>query len=483
MRDVYILDAVRSPRGRGRAGKGALSSLHPQELFALTLNHLAKKSGITKGDVADVVVGCVSQAGEQGGCLARNALITAEWPEDVTGVMLNRFCGSGLQAVNFAAMGVMSGMQEMAIGGGVESMSRVPMGSDGGMLDGLNKRLSRRVPMVPQGISADLIATIEGIGRQELDAFALRSQKNAARAIEEGRFAKSLFAVSDPDSGKPLLDRDEHARPDTTPEGLAKLEPAFVMMGQTPARESGETLDQLALSRYPKVSAIAHVHTAGNSSGIVDGAAAVLLASADYVKAHGLTPRARIRSMATAGAEPVIMLTAPTPASQKALKMAGMTAKDIDLWEINEAFAVVPLQTIRNLGIDPDRVNVNGGAIALGHPLGATGAMLVGTALDELERTDKRTALITLCIGGGMGIATILERVLRGGYSGQRQRRRPCSSAFAHRGIDDAFSALHVALGQSLGVSHTTVVVAEASQVPVQNDPIARATQRIPCGQ
>ena len=425
MRDVFILDAVRSPRGRGRAGKGALSGLHPQELFALTLNHLAKKSGIEKADVADVVVGCVSQAGEQGGCLARNALITAEWPDEVTGVMLNRFCGSGLQAVNFAAMGVMSGMQELAIGGGVESMSRVPMGSDGGMLDGLNERLTRRVPIVPQGISADLIATLEKISRHDVDAFALRSQKNAARAIEEGRFAQSLFAVSDPDSGKLLLEKDEHARPDTTAEALAKLEPAFARMGQAPARASGETFDQLALSRYPQAGAIAHVHTAGNSSGIVDGAAAVLLASGDYAKAHGLRPRARIRAMATAGAEPVIMLTAPTPASEKALKMAGMSAKDIDLWEINEAFAVVPLQTIRNLGLDPDRVNVNGGAIALGHPLGATGAMLLGTALDELERSDEQTALVTLCIGGGMGIATILERVLplrSSSRSGSRRR-------------------------------------------------------------
>ena len=411
MREALIVEAVRSPRGRGRAGKGALSGLHPHDVFGQTIDHLAKKSGLTKGDVSDVVVGCVSQVGEQGGCLARNALTAAGWPDEVTGVTLNRYCGSGLQAVNFAAMGVMSGMQEVAIGGGVESMSRVPMGSDGGMLDGLNKRLRARVPIVPQGISADLIATLEGISREEIDAFALSSQQKAGRAIAEARFAKSLFAVVDPETGATLLERDEHPRPETTAEGLAKLEPAFVMMGQTPARDSGETFDQLALSRYPQAGAIKHVHTAGNSSGIVDGAAAVLIASADYAKAHGLKPRAKIRAMATAGAEPVIMLTAPTPAAQKALAMAGMKAADIDVWEINEAFAVVPLQTIKNLGIDPARVNPNGGAIALGHPLGATGAILVGAALDELERTGKATALITLCIGGGMGIATIIERV------------------------------------------------------------------------
>ena len=252
MRDALILDAVRTPRGRGRAGKGALSGIHPQELLAQTLNHLATKSGIAKGDVSDVVIGCVSQAAEQGGCLARNALITAEWPEDVTGVMLNRFCGSGLQAVNFAAMGVMSGMQELAIGGGVESMSRVPMGSDGGMLDGLNKRLTSRVPIVPQGISADLIATMEGITREQIDAFALLSQKNAGRAMAEGRFAKSLFSVVTPGTDQVVLSKDEFPRPETTIEGLQKLEPVFVAMGAAPARESGETFDQLAVEVDPE---------------------------------------------------------------------------------------------------------------------------------------------------------------------------------------------------------------------------------------
>lgn len=411
MRDVYIVDAVRSPRGRGKAGKGALSGLHPQELLAQTLKHLARKSGIERRDVSDVVIGCVSQVNEQGACLARNAVLAAEWPLEVTGVTLNRFCGSGLQAVNFAAMGVMSGQQEVSIGGGVESMSRVPMGSDGGMIDGLNLRLRKRTPMVPQGISADLIATLEGFSRRDVDQFAVESQRKAARAIEENRFAKSLFSVQDEDAGRELLAKDEFPRPDTSLESLGKLEPSFVAMGGAPMGPNGETLDQLAVNAYPQAKQIQHVHTAGNSSGIVDGAAVVLLASGDYVRAHGLKPRARIRATATIGAEPIIMLTAPAPASERALAMAKMSVADVDLWEINEAFAAVPLQTIRKLGIDPERVNVNGGAIALGHPLGATGAALLGTAVDELERANKTTALITLCIGGGMGIATVIERV------------------------------------------------------------------------
>ncbi len=410
MRDVFILDAVRTPRGRGKAGKGALSGVHPQELLAQALNQLARKSGVRKEDVEDVIIGCVSQVNEQGACIARNAVLAAEWPDTVTGVTLNRFCGSGAQAVNFGAMGVMSGQQELVIAGGVESMSRVPMGSDGSALDGHNQALRKKIAMVPQGISGDLIATREGITRDDVDRFALASQHKAERAIKEGRFSKSLFTVVDGE-GKPLLDKDEHPRAGAVMENLTKLEPAFAMMGAAPMGPNGETMDQLALRRYPEVSAINHVHTAGNSSGIVDGAAVVLLASGDYAKANGLKPRGRVRATATWGAEPVIMLTAPAPASEKALKLAGMKASDIDLWEINEAFAVVPLQTARRLSIDPERINVNGGAIALGHPLGATGACLIGTALDELERTGKATALITLCIGGGMGIATIIERV------------------------------------------------------------------------
>ena len=410
--EAYVLDAVRTPRGRGKAGKGALSGVHPQELLAQTLEALAGRTGIDRAEVDDVVVGCVSQVGEQGANVARNAVLAAGWPVEVTGVSLNRFCGSGLQALNFAAMGVASGAQSLVVAGGVESMSRLALGADGGGQDGGNLRLRGRHFQVPQGISADLIATLEGISREEVDAFALESQRKAAAARSACWFSRSLFPVRDPETGAVLLEKDEHPRPETTAEGLAGLTPSFAAFGaSSPLGPDGETYDEIARRPYPQVERIHHVHTAGNSSGIVDGAAAVLLASEGYVRTRGLKPRARIRAMATAGAEPVIMLTAPTPASRKALRAAGMEARDIDLWEINEAFAVVPLKTIRDLRIDPERVNVNGGAIALGHPLGATGAMLFGTALDELERRGLGTALVTLCIGGGQGIATILERV------------------------------------------------------------------------
>ncbi|MEC7526260.1 MAG: acetyl-CoA C-acetyltransferase [Myxococcota bacterium] len=416
MADAYIVDAVRTPRGRGKKAKdgkpgGGLSEVHPQELMGQTLNRLAEKAGFEAGGVEDVVLGTVTQAKEQGACIARNSILSAGWPDDVTGVSLNRFCGSGLQGVNFAAMGVMSGMQDLTIGGGVESMSRVPMGSDDAGIDGNNLSLRKKVVQVPQGISADLIATKWGFTREQVDAFAERSQAKAAAAIEDNRFAGSMFAVKHPSTGEVVLEKDEHPRPGTTAESLSQLKPSFAKLGAMPMGPNGETIDQLALLRYPEVKAIEHVHHAGNSSGIVDGACAVLLANDDGLKKHGLKARAKIRAMATAGAEPVIMLTAPTPASERALAKAGMSASDIDLWEINEAFAVVPLKTIQDLDIDPEKVNVNGGAIALGHPLGATGAMLLNTALDELERRDANTALITLCIGGGMGIATIIERV------------------------------------------------------------------------
>ncbi|HEX8702597.1 MAG TPA: acetyl-CoA C-acetyltransferase [Myxococcaceae bacterium] len=407
----YIIDAVRTPRGRGKLGKGALSGIHPQELFAQVLVELQQRGSWGGREVDDVIVGCVSQVGEQGANLARNAVLAAGWPLEVPGVSLNRFCASGLQAVHFGAMGVGSGAMDLVVAGGVESMSRVPMGSDGSGQDGHNPHLRERVFQVPQGISADLIATLEGFSREELDALALRSQRNAALAIEEGRFAKSLFPVRDPQSGTTVLTRDEFPRPDTTAEGLAALKPSFTGMGELAAGPKGETLDQLALAAYPRAKAIRHMHTAGNSSGIVDGAAAVVLASEQYVRSKGIKPRARIRAMTTVGTEPLLMLTGPAPASEKALRIAGMKAGDIDLWEINEAFAAVVLQTTRALGIDPARVNVNGGSIALGHPLGATGAMLLGTALDELERSGKATALITMCIGGGQGIATIIERL------------------------------------------------------------------------
>ena len=410
MADVFIYDVIRTPRGRGKAGKGGLSQLHPQELLAQTLNRMADRLHLDKGTVDDLAIGCVTQVKEQGACIARNALIAAQWPDDVTGFTINRFCGSGLEAVNSIAAKIGAGYIDAGVGGGVESMSRVPMGADGAMLDGLNEQLRKRVFIVPQGISADLIATREGFTRADVDAFALASQQKAARAIEEQRFARSLFTVTNLD-GTPALDRDEHPRPDTTGASLAALAPAFTQLGATPMGPGGETVDALALKVYPDTKAIEHVHTAGNSSGIVDGAATVLMGSKEWGERAGLKPRAKIRAAATAGAEPVIMLTAPAPASARALKRASMTVADIDLWEINEAFAVVPLQTMRALGIDPARVNVNGGAIALGHPLGATGAILLGTALDELERTGKATALATLCIGGGMGIATIIERV------------------------------------------------------------------------
>jgi acetyl-CoA C-acetyltransferase len=411
MANSYIIGAARTPRGRGKMDKGSLSGIHAQELFAQVLNTLEQGLGFDARDVDDVIAGCVSQVGEQGANLARNAVLAAAWPYEVSAVSLNRFCASGLQAIHFGAMGVASGAMDLVIAGGVESMSRVPMGSDAGGQDGNNVHLRERVFQIPQGISADLIATLEGLTREDLDVVALRSQKNAARAIEEGRFAKSLFSVRDPFTGEVVLERDEFPRPDTTSEGLGALKPSFVTLGQTAAGPNGETLDQLALAVYPRAKVIQHLHTAGNSSGIVDGAAGVALASERYVRQNEIKPRARIRAMTTVGSEPVLMLSGPAPASEKALRIAGMKARDIDLWEINEAFAGVVLQTIRVLGIDPDRVNVNGGAIALGHPLGATGAMLLGTALDELERSGKQTALITMCVGGGQGIATIIERI------------------------------------------------------------------------
>jgi acetyl-CoA C-acetyltransferase len=410
MPEAWIVDCVRTPRGRGKKDVGALSGVHPQELMAQVLNATVDRNGIDSRDVEDVVVGCVSQAGEQGGCIARMSVLAAGWPNEATGVSLNRFCGSGQQATNFAAMGVASGMQDLVIGGGVESMSRNPMGTDKAGLDGHNRHLRELHPLVPQGISADLIATIEGFGREDLDTFAARSQERAAIAQKEGRFDRSLIPVTDPD-GNALLERDEHPRAGTTVEGLSKLEPSFAGMAQYVQKGDQLSFAEKAKSRYPDVKEIHHLHTAGNSSGIVDGAATVLLAAPEYARSHGLKARARIVATATAGDEPIIMLTAPGPASKRCLEKAGMTVKDIDLVEINEAFAAIPLKTQRDLGLDPEIVNVNGGAIAFGHPLGATGAMLIGTALDELERRDQTTALVTMCIGGGMGIATILERI------------------------------------------------------------------------
>jgi acetyl-CoA C-acetyltransferase len=411
MGDAWIIDAVRTPRGKGKAEVGALSAVHPQELLAQCLNAVKDRTGIDPHDVEDVVAGCVSGNGEQGACIARMSVLAAGWPyETATGVTLNRFCGSGQQAVNFAAMGVMAGQQDLVVGGGVESMSRVPMGSDKSGLDGHNPNLVEQHPMVPQGISADLIAAVEGFSREDVDAFAAESQARAQVAMKEGRFDKSLIPVVGAD-GSVVLEQDEHPRAGTTAESLAKLAPSFEAMGAYVPKGDTRTMDERALLRYPQLERVPHVHHAGNSSGIVDGASAVLLASPRYAKDHDLRPRARIVATATAATEPIIMLTAPTPATRRCLAKAGMTLGDIDLIEINEAFASIPLKTMRDLGMDHAKVNVNGGAIALGHPLGATGGMLIGTALDELERRDATTGLVTMCIGGGMGIATVIERV------------------------------------------------------------------------
>jgi acetyl-CoA C-acetyltransferase len=411
MGEAWIIDAVRTPRGKGKKETGALSGIHPQELLAQCLNGLRDRTGIEPGDVEDVIAGCVTAAGVQGGCIARMSALAAGWdPKAATGVTLNRFCGSGQQAVNFGAMGIMAGQQDLVVAGGVESMSNQPMGSDKSGLDGHNPHLRELHPMVPQGISADLIATLEGFSREDVDAFAAQSQARCQLAQKEDRFSGSLIPTRDLE-GNVVLERDEHPRASSTLESLGQLSPSFEGMGGYVQKGDTLSFDAKARSRYPQVDEITHVHTAGNSSGIVDGASAVLLASPDYARAHGLRPRARILRMTTAADEPVIMLTAPTPASQRCLDKAGMTISDIDLVEINEAFAAIPLKVMRDLQMDPESVNVNGGAIALGHPLGATGGMLIGTVLDELERRDLSTGLVTMCIGGGMGIATILERV------------------------------------------------------------------------
>ncbi|WP_342375519.1 acetyl-CoA C-acyltransferase [Myxococcus stipitatus] len=408
--DAYIVDAVRTPRARAKPGKGALSGLHPQELMAQTLKQLPLRTGIDVADVDDVVVGVVSQIEAQGANLARNAVLAAGWPIGIPGFSLNRFCGSGLQSLSLAAMGVGSGAQHLVIAGGVEQMSRYGLNADGGGTDGGNVDLRERFFQVPQGISSDLIATLEGFTRQELDAWGLRSQQHAVLAQKEGRFARSLFPVKDPHTGEVLLAADDSPRADTTAEKLAALAPSFVQLGARAEGPHGETLDELALRAYPRAGAVRHLHTAGTASGIADGAGAVLVASREYLRAHGLKARARVRAVSAVGSDPVLMLTGPALAARKALDAAGLKTRDIDLWEINEAFAAVVLQTARALELDLDRVNVNGGAIALGHPLGATGSILVGTALDELERRGQSLALVTLCTSGGQAVAAVLER-------------------------------------------------------------------------
>ncbi|MEY2419480.1 MAG: acetyl-CoA C-acetyltransferase [Actinomycetota bacterium] len=408
MPDALIIDAMRSPRGKGKK-TGALHEVHPQRILAQVLNALRDRHGFDTAEVDDVIMGCGAGSGDHSMDIARMAALDAGWSLDAPGVTLNRFCGSGQQAVNFAAMGVMSGQQDFVVAGGVESMSRPgPMGVDGFTAN--NAHLYEQFPMVAQGISADLIATVEGFSREDCDRLAVDSQDRAAKAIAEGRFDNSLVTIYT-DDGAVALDHEEFPRAGTTLDDLAKLAPSFEAMGAHVPEGKSLSIDQTALLSYPQVDAIRHVHHAGNSSGVVDGAGAVMVCSPDYAQAHGLSPRARIVQTAVAGTEPVIMLTAPGPATLRCLQKAGMTIDDIDLIEVNEAFAAVVLKFLKDTGADWDKCNVNGGAMALGHPIGATGSMLIGTLVDELERQDKSTGLVTMCTGGGMGTATIIERV------------------------------------------------------------------------
>jgi acetyl-CoA C-acetyltransferase len=407
-REAWIIDAVRSPRGKGKEN-GALHPIHPQRILAQVLNALQERNGFDTAEVDDVVMGCGAGSGDHSMDIARMAALDAGWSLDAPGVTLNRFCGSGQQAVNFAAAGVLAGFQDLVVGGGVESMSRpAPLHVDGFTAN--NHHLRDQYNMVAQGISADLIASVEGFTREECDALAVDSQNRAEVAIAEGRFDKALVPIVN-DDGTLALDHDEFPRPGTTMEDLAKLNPSFEKMGAAVIPDSGLTVDQTALLAYPHLKEIRHVHHAGNSSGVVDGASAVLVVSPEYARAHGMTPRAKIVMTAVAGTEPVIMLTAPGPAATRCVEKAGMTFDDIDLIEVNEAFASVVLKFLRDTKVDWDKCNVNGGAMALGHPIGATGGMLIGTVLDELERRDLTTGLVTMCTGGGMGTATIIERI------------------------------------------------------------------------
>ena len=398
---AFIYDAVRTPRAKGKMGS-PLSQVKPVDLLAGLLNGLRDRHQLDTAQVDDVVMGCVMPVGEQGSCIAKTALLKAGWAESVAGVQLDRFCASGLEAVNLAAMKIASGWEELVVAGGVESMSRVPMGSNGGPW-GEDPQTAFDTAFVPQGIGADLIATIEGFSREDLDGFAARSQEYAARAREAGYFDRSVMPVKDV-NGMTILEKDDFIKPGTTVESLSKLRPSFEMLG-------GLGFDDIALSKYPEVAKIHHVHHAGNSSGIVDGASAVLIGSKAAGEKIGLKPRGRVVATAVTGCDPTIMLTGPAPATFKALEKAGMKVSDIDLFEINEAFASVAMRFQKDTQAPWEKINVNGGAIAMGHPLGATGAMLVGTVLDELERRDQRFGLVTLCVGGGMGIATIIERL------------------------------------------------------------------------
>ena len=417
MTEALIIDAVRTPRGIGKVGKGALAHLHPQHLAATVLKALADRNGIDIADLDDVIWSTSMQKGKQGGDLARMAALDAGFDVTVSGVTLDRFCGGGISAVSLAAGQVKSGLEDLVIAGGTEMMSytatviadEAAAGLPPTLMGSLNARLDQRHPQSHQGVCGDAIATIEGITREELDAFGLESQRKAARAIAEGRFDRSIVPVVD-DEGNVLLAKDEYPRPETTAEGLAQLKPAFAGAADWAYDEKGTTFRQQINRRFPDLE-IQHVHHAGNSSGVVDGAAALLIASRDYADTHGLKPRARIVATANVGDDPTLMLNAPVPAAKKVLARAGLTKDDIDLWEINEAFAVVAEKFIRDLDLDRAKVNVNGGSIALGHPIGATGAILIGTVLDELERTKGRYGLVTMCAAGGMAPAIIIERI------------------------------------------------------------------------
>ncbi|WP_220814925.1 acetyl-CoA C-acetyltransferase [Pseudomonas paralcaligenes] len=401
MTEAFIFDAVRTPRGKGKKD-GALYSVKPVSLVAGLLRALQERNGLDTRQVDDIVLGCVTPVGDQGADIAKTAAMVADWDVSVAGVQLNRFCASGLEAVNMGAMKVRSGFEDLVVVGGVESMSRVPMGSDGGAWV-MDPETNIHSNFVPQGIGADLIATLEGFSRVDVDSFALRSQQKAARASADGSFGKSLVPVTD-QNGIVILDHDEFIRGDSTLEGLGKLKPSFEMMGQM-------GFDATALRVYSHVERIEHVHTPGNSSGIVDGAALMLIGSEAKGKELGLKPRARIVATAVTSTDPTIMLTGPAPATRKALAKAGLSVEDIDLFEVNEAFASVVMKFMKDMGVSEDKVNVNGGSIAMGHPLGATGCAILGTLLDELEKRGLRYGLATLCVGGGMGIATIIERI------------------------------------------------------------------------
>jgi acetyl-CoA C-acetyltransferase len=412
MTQAYIIDAARTPRGIGKAGKGALSEFHPSRLLAKVFEGIGQRNDLNTSEIDDVVVGCSSQVGKQGSCVGRMAALDAGWDTSASAVTLDRFCGSGITSVNLAAANIMSGMDDLCVAGGVEMMSytttRVPENNNR-TVDGGNLHLRDIHPQPHQGICADMIATLENFSREELDALAVESQNRAQHAIANGYFERSVMPVFN-DDGTVALDREEFPRPGTTLESLAALPSVFSQFMDAPIDDTGETFQQLVARKYPELT-INHVHHAGNSSGVVDGAAALILSSKDYADKVGWKPRARIISMATVGGDPTLMLNEPVPAAKKALARVGMTVDDIDLFEINEAFSVVAAKFIRDLALDPAKVNVNGGAMALGHPIAATGSILIGTMIDELERRDLNTGLITMCTGGGMAPAIIIERV------------------------------------------------------------------------